>query len=291
MTIVSARLSAARIQRRGSRRRCATVGERPSGTASRRTTPSRPCTWTIISARAAGGCVPGAMIEKLPSEVSRRWPRWNANRKLGRPSPLRRWTRLHAAGRRIRLGTVAVDNAFHYLWGGGYVIDAASKGYIAYTCCTAALAEVVPFGGKFPTLGTNPHSWAFPTTEAVGFPICIDWATSIVAMGRVQQFAREGKTPSARLRRRQGRQRNDRSGQGRRAAAVRAAQRIRPVADRRDCWRLHRRIAADAAQPMGRRPAGREAHAGVLLPVHPARRASTAASSPAAERRGKTSRR
>jgi L-2-hydroxycarboxylate dehydrogenase (NAD+) len=27
----------------------------------------------------------------------------------------------------------------------------------------------------------------------VGFPICIDWATSTVAMGRVQQFLREGK--------------------------------------------------------------------------------------------------
>ncbi len=91
------------------------------------------------------------------------------------------------------VGIVAVDNAFHYLWGGGYVIDAADQGYIAYTCCTAALAEVVPFGGKFPTLGTNPHSWGFPTTKAIGFPICIDWATSVVAMGRVQQFAREGK--------------------------------------------------------------------------------------------------
>jgi LDH2 family malate/lactate/ureidoglycolate dehydrogenase len=91
------------------------------------------------------------------------------------------------------VGVVAVDNAFHYLWGGGYVIEAAKRGYIAYTCCTAALAEVVPFGGKFPTLGTNPHSWAFPTTDAVGFPICVDWATSTVAMGRVQQFLREGK--------------------------------------------------------------------------------------------------
>ena len=91
------------------------------------------------------------------------------------------------------IGAVAVDNAFHYLWGGGYVIDAANKGFIAYTCCTAALAEVVPFGGKFATLGTNPHSWGFPTTEAIGFPICIDWATSVVAMGRVQQFLREGK--------------------------------------------------------------------------------------------------
>jgi hypothetical protein len=84
------------------------------------------------------------------------------------------------------VGIVSVDNAFHYLWGGGYVIEAAKKGYIAYTNCPAALTEVVPFGGKFPSLGTNPHSWGFPTTDAVGFPICIDWATSVVAMGRVQ---------------------------------------------------------------------------------------------------------
>ena len=93
---------------------------------------------------------------------------------------------------RYGVGTVSVDNAFHYLWGGGYVMDAARRGYIAYTQCTAALAEVVPFGGKFPTLGTNPHSWGFPTTAAVGFPIVIDWATSVIAMGRVQQLKREG---------------------------------------------------------------------------------------------------
>jgi len=90
------------------------------------------------------------------------------------------------------VGGVSVDHAFHYLWGGGYVMDAAQRGYIAYTNCTAALAEVVPFGGKFPTLGTNPHSWGFPTQDAVGFPVVIDWATSTVAMGRVQQFKREG---------------------------------------------------------------------------------------------------
>jgi L-2-hydroxycarboxylate dehydrogenase (NAD+) len=91
------------------------------------------------------------------------------------------------------IGQVSVDNAFHYLWGGGYVMDAAKRGYIAYTNCTSTLAEVVPFGGKFPTLGTNPHSWGLPTTEALGYPIVIDWATSTVAMGRVQQFKREGK--------------------------------------------------------------------------------------------------
>jgi ureidoglycolate dehydrogenase (NAD+) len=140
----------------------------------------------------AGGCKPGAMIEKLPTRF-KVVERWNANRKLGQAVALEAMERCMRLADEYGIGAVSVDNAFHYLWGGGYVIDAAKKGYIAYTCCTAALAEVVPFGGKFPTLGTNPHSWGFPTTEAIGFPICIDWATSVVAMGRVQQFAREGK--------------------------------------------------------------------------------------------------
>ena len=72
-------------------------------------------------------------------------------------------------------------------------MDAALKGYIAYTNCTSATSEVVPFGGKTPTMGTNPHSWGFPTQDAIGYPIVIDWATSTVAMGRVQVMKREGK--------------------------------------------------------------------------------------------------
>ena len=140
----------------------------------------------------SGGCKPGALIERLPSKF-KAVGRWNANRKLGQAVALEAMDECMRLADEYGMGAVAVDNAFHYLWGGGYVIDAAKRGYIAYTCCTAALAEVVPFGGRFPTLGTNPHSWGFPTTAAVGFPICIDWATSVVAMGRVQQFAREGK--------------------------------------------------------------------------------------------------
>jgi L-2-hydroxycarboxylate dehydrogenase (NAD+) len=138
------------------------------------------------------GCIPGAQIEERPSrfEATRAW---NANRKLGQPTAYRAMDAAIALADRYGVGTVAVDNAFHYLWGGGYVMDAAKRGYIAYTNCTAALAEVVPFGGRFPTLGTNPHSWGFPTTAAVGFPIVIDWATSVIAMGRVQQLKREGK--------------------------------------------------------------------------------------------------
>jgi L-2-hydroxycarboxylate dehydrogenase (NAD+) len=141
----------------------------------------------------AGGCVPGAKIEKVKSPY-RAVQKWNANRKLGQAVAFEAMATAMKLADRYGVGIVTVDQAFHYLWGGGYVIDAARKGYIAYTCCTAALAEVVPFGGRFPTLGTNPHSWAFPTTPILGFPICIDWATSSVAMGRVQQLAREGKS-------------------------------------------------------------------------------------------------
>lgn len=139
------------------------------------------------------GCVPRAKIEEKPS----RFPAakiWNANRKLGQSTAYRAMEEAIKLADTYGVGTVSVDNGFHYLWGGGYVMDAARRGYIAYTNCTAALAEVVPFGGKFPTLGTNPHSWGFPTTKEVGFPIVIDWATSVVAMGRVQQLKREGKT-------------------------------------------------------------------------------------------------
>jgi len=139
------------------------------------------------------GCVPGAQIEEIPS----RFPStkiWNANKKLGQSTAHRAINEAIRLADQYGVGTVSVDNAFHYLWGGGYVMDAAKRGYIAYTNCTAALAEVVPFGGKFPTLGTNPHSWGFPTTATLGYPIVIDWATSVVAMGRVQQLKREGKT-------------------------------------------------------------------------------------------------
>jgi len=141
---------------------------------------------------ATGGCVPGAEIEVVnnrfkASEV------WNANKKLGQAVAVAAIDRCIEIADEYGVGQVAIDNAFHYLWGGGYVMKAAEKGYIAYTNCTSTLAEVVPFFGKFPTLGTNPHSWGFPTQEANGFPIVIDWATSTVAMGRVQQLKREGK--------------------------------------------------------------------------------------------------
>ena len=139
-----------------------------------------------------GGSVPGAEIRRL----SGRFPAsqvWDAQRKLGQPVALAAMEECMQLADRYGIAQVSVDNAFHYLWGGGYVLRAAQRGYIAYTHCTAARAEVVPYGGRAPTLGTNPHSWAFPTQAVVGFPILVDWATSVIAMGRIDQCRREGR--------------------------------------------------------------------------------------------------
>jgi LDH2 family malate/lactate/ureidoglycolate dehydrogenase len=142
--------------------------------------------------RGRGLCVPGAQWEVHPSAFEA-VVRVDAHRKLGQPVAEWCMNTCCELADRFGVGVVVVDNAFHYLWGGGYVMEAARRGYIAYTNCTSTLAEVVPFGGKSPTIGTNPHSWAFPTSDMIGFPIVIDWATSAVAAGRVQQLAREGK--------------------------------------------------------------------------------------------------
>ena len=139
-----------------------------------------------------GRWTPGAKIEKLLSRFAAA-EIWDGQRKLGQAVAYEAMDTCMKLADKYGVGIVSVDNATHYLWGGGYVMDAALKGYIAYTNCTSATSEVVPFGGKTPTMGTNPHSWGFPTQEAIGFPIVVDWATSTVAMGRVQVLKREGK--------------------------------------------------------------------------------------------------
>ncbi len=139
----------------------------------------------------AGLARPGATVE----EVDTGYPavaKLNANLKLGQPVARQAMQMAMDRADKYGVGLVLVDRPFHYLWGGGYVLEAAQEGFIAYTNCTATLAEVVPFGGKFPTIGTNPHTWAFPTQDLVGHVTLIDWATSAVAMGRVQQLKREG---------------------------------------------------------------------------------------------------
>ncbi|MDP0491467.1 MAG: Ldh family oxidoreductase [Verrucomicrobiota bacterium JB023] len=142
---------------------------------------------------ATGGCVPGAEVEVVPS----RFPSsevWNANKKFGPAVAYRAIDRAIELADKYGIGQIAVDNASPYLWGAGYVMAAAERGFIAYTQATSPLAEVAPFGGNRPTLGTNPHSWAFPTSPALGFPLLVDWITSNIDMHRVETARRTGKS-------------------------------------------------------------------------------------------------
>src|SRR5882757_4503501 len=66
------------------------------------------------------GCVPGAQIEEIPSRFAAA-KIWNAHKKLGQPTAGCAMAEAIRLADEFGVGTVSVDNAFHYLWGGGYV--------------------------------------------------------------------------------------------------------------------------------------------------------------------------
>lgn len=142
--------------------------------------------------RPVPGCVPGARVDKQTGRF-KAMKVWDANKKIGHVVAGEAMQTAMQLADEFGIGAVSVNHAFHYLWGGGYVMDAAFAGYIAYTTCTGAIPEVVPHGGKAATMGTNPHTWAFPTQDVVGFPVVMDIATSVISNGTVKQCLREGK--------------------------------------------------------------------------------------------------
>ncbi len=139
-----------------------------------------------------GGCVPGAEVEVVSSRFAAS-ETWNANKKFGPAVAYRAIDRAIELADQHGIAQISVDNASPYLWGAGYVMAAAERGFIAYTHATSPLAEVAPLGGNRPTLGTNPHSWAFPTSPALGFPLLVDWITSNIDMYRVESARNAGK--------------------------------------------------------------------------------------------------
>lgn len=60
---------------------------------------------------------------------------------------------------------------------------------------TNARPSIAPTFGVENMMGTNPLTFALPTDEE--FPFCIDCATSIVQRGKIEYYAREGKSTPA----------------------------------------------------------------------------------------------
>ncbi len=89
------------------------------------------------------------------------------------------------------MGMVAVRNSTHYGIAGYYALMAAEKGMIGITG-TNARPSIAPTFGVENMLGTNPLCFGMPTDE--DFPFVLDCATSISQRGKIESYARTGKS-------------------------------------------------------------------------------------------------
>ncbi len=92
--------------------------------------------------------------------------------------------------RQLGTGAVVVRNGTHYGIAGYYPLMAAKEGMMGLTV-TNARPAIAPTFGTEPMLGTNPIAFAAPSD--MGFPFCIDAATSISQRGKIEVAARAQK--------------------------------------------------------------------------------------------------
>lgn len=89
------------------------------------------------------------------------------------------------------LGMVVARNSTHYGIAGYYPLMACRESMIGLTG-TNARPSIAPTHGVENMLGTNPLVFGMPTDEP--FIFTNDYATSISQRGKIEQYAREGKT-------------------------------------------------------------------------------------------------
>ncbi len=87
------------------------------------------------------------------------------------------------------IGTVVLRHCDHTGRIGEYAVAAARQGYIGQVICNGSDPGgiVAPFGGIGRALGANPMAWAIPNGSE--FPVFLDFATSVVAHGKLQVAA------------------------------------------------------------------------------------------------------
>jgi L-2-hydroxycarboxylate dehydrogenase (NAD+) len=89
------------------------------------------------------------------------------------------------------MGMVVVKNSTHYGIAGYYALQAAARDMIGITG-TNARPSVAPTFGVENMLGTNPLTFGMPTDEE--FPFVLDCATSITQRGKIEAYAKMGKS-------------------------------------------------------------------------------------------------
>lgn len=93
--------------------------------------------------------------------------------------------------RKYGMGMVAARNSTHYGIAGYYATMATQQGFIGITG-TNARPSIAPTFGVENMLGTNPLTFGMPTDEE--FPFVLDCATSITQRGKLEYYARTGKS-------------------------------------------------------------------------------------------------
>ncbi|AFG38880.1 Ldh family oxidoreductase [Spirochaeta africana] len=93
--------------------------------------------------------------------------------------------------KKLGLGMTVVRNSTHYGIAGYYPLMAVEQGCIGLSG-TNARPSIAPTFGVENMLGTNPQTWAMPTDEE--FPFFLDCATSVSQRGKIEVYARTGKT-------------------------------------------------------------------------------------------------
>jgi uncharacterized oxidoreductase len=88
------------------------------------------------------------------------------------------------------VGVVTIERCNHIGRLGEYVENIARAGLIGLTLCNVG-AAVVPFGGRQARLGTNPMAWGVPRGAGQD-PLVLDFATSVVAEGKVRLAQAKG---------------------------------------------------------------------------------------------------
>jgi uncharacterized oxidoreductase len=90
------------------------------------------------------------------------------------------------------IGMVVLHHTNHTGRIGEYAVAAGEQGFIGFVFCNGSVLGgfVAPFGGIGRALGANPLAWAIPREREK--PIFLDYATSIVAHGKIMVAADKG---------------------------------------------------------------------------------------------------
>lgn len=91
----------------------------------------------------------------------------------------------------LGLGAAGLRHAWHVGRLGEYAETAAQAGLVTLMLCNSVAARVTPFGGREPRFATNPLCWGVPVPGQP--PVILDFATSMVAEGKVRLAHTAGK--------------------------------------------------------------------------------------------------